>query len=83
VNRNESHVHVRGHLTSFSTLSEKGFNDAEALIRVSELQTEQKRHEHTNDAHEHTRDQVLLGNHLVILAKNVFSDECFLMMVMI
>jgi hypothetical protein len=53
------------------------------LIGPSQLQTEQQGHTHPDDTHNNSRNQELLGDHLVIHRENVLADERFLVMVVV
>jgi len=83
VNRNQREVHVRVHHPVGGPLTEEGLQNGEALARPSQLKAEQHGHKYPNDAHEHSRYQELLGNHLVIDREDVLRPEVVYVMLVI
>jgi hypothetical protein len=62
--------------------SQKGLYNRKRPVGPCDLQAEQHRHEYTDDSHENTCDEVLLGNHLVVLTENVLGDVGFFMVML-
>jgi hypothetical protein len=52
----------------------------EKLVGITQLQTEQYRHQPTQNRPDHPRYQELFADHFVILAKNIFGYESLLVM---
>src|SRR5690625_4856974 len=63
-------------------MAKEGLQPGERGIRKSKLQPEYYREKASDRRPYHTRNQKLLGNDLMILAKNIFSDKRFVVMYM-
>jgi hypothetical protein len=64
-------------------LAKQGLKERKVHTGKAQLKTEQNRQETANQRPNQTGYQELLGNHLVVLRKNVFRQERFFVMLML
>jgi len=83
VDGHQGQVHIGVHLPFGRPFAQEGFKDSKLLVGPCELQAEEHGHEHTHNTHEHTGDQELLSNHLVVLGEDVLRPEVFYVVLVI
>ena len=74
-------VKIRIQATPFAPLPDDGLQPGEGAVRPAQLQTEQQLQTGSNQRHNHPSDQVLLGDHFVILRENILGDKRVVMLV--
>ena len=62
-------------------LAQHWFEPSHTLLREAQLEAEHQRHQRADNRPEHPRDQELLGDDFVILAKNIGSDKIGLVLI--
>src|SRR5690606_1723132 len=80
VDGDQCQINVGIHHTIGCPFSQQGLKYGKGFPGPSQLHPKEQRHSNTNEPHDKTRDEILLGYHLVVLAEDVLGNKGLLMM---